>query len=203
MRSKVAITSFNKICSGGQNFDHEIKSLKSIITLLSILNLVNNLLASSAIMRSKISKFIKLHLWLIFSPNYCISHQCIKTFDLIIVLVTNKFFMRSKVKKMLFRLSISWSYWWLKNCSWDWKSKIMFFWTFDLMKNAVIRRSKLNLLKKWLLISWLFFQSYKKTLKFDLMMICYRDLPILGKICLRESTQVMQKGYLSTFYFYI
>jgi hypothetical protein len=108
----------SKLWSGGQNFDHEIKSLKSIITLLSTFNLMNNLLTSSAIMRSKVFKFIKLHLWLIFSPNYCISHQCMKTFDLIIV--------KSK-KKMLFRLSISWSYWWLKSCSWDWKSKIMFF----------------------------------------------------------------------------
>jgi hypothetical protein len=34
------------------------------------LDLMNNLLAPSAIMRSKLFQFIKFHLWLIFSPNY-------------------------------------------------------------------------------------------------------------------------------------
>ncbi len=33
-------------------------------------DLMNDLLAASAIMRLKIFKFAKLHLWLIFSPNY-------------------------------------------------------------------------------------------------------------------------------------
>jgi hypothetical protein len=33
-------------------------------------DLMNDLLAASAIMRSELFKFIKLHLWLIFSPNY-------------------------------------------------------------------------------------------------------------------------------------
>jgi hypothetical protein len=33
-------------------------------------DLRNNLLAASVIMRSKLFKFIKWHLWLIFSPNY-------------------------------------------------------------------------------------------------------------------------------------
>jgi hypothetical protein len=32
LRSKVAIISFNKICSEGRNFNHEIKSLKFIIS---------------------------------------------------------------------------------------------------------------------------------------------------------------------------
>ncbi len=54
-------------------------------------DLMENLLAASAIMRSKLLKFIKLHLWLIFSPN--ISHLCIKTFDL---MIANKLFMRLK-----------------------------------------------------------------------------------------------------------
>jgi hypothetical protein len=31
---------------------------------------MNSVLAASAIMRSKLFKFIKLHLWLIFSRNY-------------------------------------------------------------------------------------------------------------------------------------
>ncbi len=33
-------------------------------------NIMIDLLAASAIMRPKLFKFIKLHLWLIFSPNY-------------------------------------------------------------------------------------------------------------------------------------
>ncbi len=57
----------------------------------------NELLAASTIMRSKVFKYIKLHLWLIFSPNY------------------------------LLKLSISWFYLLLTNFSWDQKSKIMFF----------------------------------------------------------------------------
>ena len=66
------------------------------MALLLSFNLMNNLLAASAIMRSKIFKFIKLHLWLFFRPNYYpVVH---KIFDLMIVLVTIKFFMRSKVK---------------------------------------------------------------------------------------------------------
>jgi hypothetical protein len=47
-------------------------------------NLMNNFLAASAIMRSKLFKFAKLYLWLI------ISHLCIKTFDLMIALAANK-----------------------------------------------------------------------------------------------------------------
>jgi hypothetical protein len=31
---------------------------------------MNDFLAASAIMRSRVFKFIKLHLWLIFSPDY-------------------------------------------------------------------------------------------------------------------------------------
>jgi hypothetical protein len=34
------------------------------------LDLMINFLATSAIMRSKLFKFAKLHLWHIFSPNY-------------------------------------------------------------------------------------------------------------------------------------
>ncbi len=52
------------------------------------------MLAPSAIMRSKLFKFIKLHLWLILA--LIISHQCIKTFDLMFALVTKKLFMQSK-----------------------------------------------------------------------------------------------------------
>jgi len=40
------------------------------IALLFTFDLMNNLLAASAIMRMKVSKFIMLHLWLIFSPYY-------------------------------------------------------------------------------------------------------------------------------------
>jgi hypothetical protein len=57
-------------------------------------DLMNNLLAASAIMRLKIFKFIKLHLWLILA--LIISHLCIKTFHLMIALVTKKLFMQSK-----------------------------------------------------------------------------------------------------------
>jgi hypothetical protein len=60
---------------------------------LETFDLMNNLLAARAIMISKVFKFIKLHLWVIF----IISHPCLKTFDLKITLVANKSFMRSKV----------------------------------------------------------------------------------------------------------
>ncbi len=48
-------------------------------------DLMKNLVATTKIMRSKLFKLIKLHLW----PN-------LKTFDLMIALMTNKFFRRSK-----------------------------------------------------------------------------------------------------------
>ncbi len=64
-------------------------------------DLMNDLLAASTIMRLKLFKFIKLDLWLILA--LIISHLCVKTFDLMIALVTN-------------------------NCSWDWNSLKILFW---------------------------------------------------------------------------
>ncbi len=63
----------------------------------------NYLLAASAIMRSNLFKFVKLHLCLTFS------HLSIKTFNLMIALATNKLFIRSKFANNAFLVLISWS----------------------------------------------------------------------------------------------
>jgi hypothetical protein len=67
--------------------------------LLANYNLMNNLLAARAIMRSKVF----MHRWLIIRAK--ISHRChlinLNSFDLMIALAANKLFMRSKFKKAL------------------------------------------------------------------------------------------------------
>ncbi len=68
MRSKVSIIF--------DNFDHEVKTLimRSKVqkykngTIIEFQS--HEQFVMSAIMRSKIFEFIKLHLWLCFSPNY-------------------------------------------------------------------------------------------------------------------------------------
>ncbi len=72
--------------SGGQIFDHEIKTQKSIITNF---NLMINLLAASAIMRLKAF----MHRWLINTVKY------LNSFDLTITFGANKSLMRLKFKK--------------------------------------------------------------------------------------------------------
>ncbi len=54
---------------------------------------MKNLVATTKIMRSKVFKFVKLHLWLTFKPIY---YSKFKTLDLMIALVANRFFRRSK-----------------------------------------------------------------------------------------------------------
>ncbi len=106
--------------------------------LLANYNLMNNLLAARAIMRSKVF----MRRWLIIRAK--ISHRChlinLNSFDLMIALAANKLFMRSKFQKELlatFDLMIVL----VTNKSF---MRLKFannaFLNFDLMKNAATRR---------------------------------------------------------------
>ena len=66
MRSKFLIMNYSEPYP-----DHTFfMRLKFANNVLMNFDLMNNLLAASVIMRSKLLKFIKLHLWLITSPIY-------------------------------------------------------------------------------------------------------------------------------------
>jgi hypothetical protein len=71
-----------------------IMSLKFANNAFLNFKLMINFLAASAIMRSKLFKFAKLHLWLILA--LIINHLCIKTFDLMIDLLFARKIMRLK-----------------------------------------------------------------------------------------------------------
>ena len=70
----------------------------------------------------------------------------------------NTLIMRSKFQKALLGVSISWSFLWLTNWSWDRNSLIMLLFSFDLMIDLLatrtIMRSKLEIMLVWVSISW-------------------------------------------------
>ncbi len=56
--------------------------IKDLVQYKDLKMIMIDLLAASAIMRSKLFKFAKLNLWLIFSPNYWPSvHKIIRSHD--------------------------------------------------------------------------------------------------------------------------
>ena len=125
------------------NFDQEVNTFimwsKPKTSLLANFNLMNNLLAAIAIMRSKVF----MHRWLIIRAK--ITHKCnlinLNKFNLMTVLAASQLFMRSKFKRALLanfdrmiivvtnKLFITLKF--AKNA----------FLNFDCMKNVAIRKS--------------------------------------------------------------